>query len=337
MRVHFLLIVSIFLTCCNSDDSEEVINNCEKIAWYEDMDNDGYGNPDVSLEECIKPEGYVDNNLDCNDNNPELNPDFPTPIWYEDMDNDGYGNPDVSLEECIKPEGFVDNDLDCNDSNPEINPDFPTPIWYEDMDNDGYGNPDVLLEVCIKPEGYVDNNLDCNDINPEINPDAQEIDGNEIDENCDGKYQFPYSVGNKWYYEGSESIVDPWGSSSVSTQYIFESVEKFQEDSKTYYKIKQIKIADGEESVTYSNINPEFDSEIYEYVGTVSLFGYSTKKYDFLFSIYPERITYGYSLKFGQISYSLFNNDEVVHVSKTYSIKGCIINGVSYGDVNLLK
>jgi len=42
--------------------------------FYSDSDSDGYGNPNASVSACFQPEGYVSNNLDCNDNNPLINP-----------------------------------------------------------------------------------------------------------------------------------------------------------------------------------------------------------------------------------------------------------------------
>ncbi|MCX6278290.1 MAG: hypothetical protein NT004_09355, partial [Bacteroidetes bacterium] len=44
------------------------------IQYFLDADGDGYGNPDVSLFTCSPPAGYVLNGLDCNDNDPNVNP-----------------------------------------------------------------------------------------------------------------------------------------------------------------------------------------------------------------------------------------------------------------------
>ena len=44
------------------------------LLYFRDQDGDGYGNPEISVYSCILPEGYVLNGLDCNDNNPNINP-----------------------------------------------------------------------------------------------------------------------------------------------------------------------------------------------------------------------------------------------------------------------
>lgn len=39
----------------------------QTYTWYRDADGDGWGNPGVSSSSASKPDGYVQNNLDCND------------------------------------------------------------------------------------------------------------------------------------------------------------------------------------------------------------------------------------------------------------------------------
>ena len=117
---------------------------------------------------------------DCNDDDPEINPDakekcdrvdrncdgkihegatdFVT--LYYDEDQDGYGTPNATVEACAPYWPFVDNSDDCDDSNPKLNPGV---AWYQDSDGDGYGNEDVSTTGCDQPEGYVANSNDPDD------------------------------------------------------------------------------------------------------------------------------------------------------------------------------
>ena len=65
----------------NSDQSDtdadgigDACNCHELLRFYQDSDIDMYGNAAVSRESCIPPEGYIEDNTDCNDNNAHLNP-----------------------------------------------------------------------------------------------------------------------------------------------------------------------------------------------------------------------------------------------------------------------
>jgi hypothetical protein len=130
-----------------------------------------------------------------------------TPVattWYYDSDNDKYGDPSLSVSADAQPSGYVSNNLDCDDTDDAINPDA-TEIagdgvdqdcdgtdltssgkWYYDSDGDGYGDPNNSLTSPSQPVGYVSTNTDCDDSENSIHPGAAEIDGDGVDQNCDG-------------------------------------------------------------------------------------------------------------------------------------------------------
>ena len=205
-------------------------NNCDNsideglitATYYFDQDNDGYGNPSISVNECQAPNNYVNNNLDCNDNNPNIHP-FSTEVcddidnncngeidellyntYYADNDGDGYGDASTPNISCDLPLGYVDNSEDCDDDNPNIHPGSDevcdnidndcngtiddgvvTTTYFRDSDGDGYGNASVIARDCLAPQGYVDNDQDCDDNNPNVNPESDELCDN-LDNDCNG-------------------------------------------------------------------------------------------------------------------------------------------------------
>ena len=146
---------------CNGDD-----DNCDGVTdddatdapiWYGDTDNDGFGGDFDTKQQCTQPTGYFPDQEDCDDSNPNKNPDA-----------DEICNGD---------------DDDCNgltDDNP-----ISLATWYLDLDEDGFGDIDESTESCEAPQGYVDNFSDCEDSDPSINPDAEEF-CDTIDSNCNG-------------------------------------------------------------------------------------------------------------------------------------------------------
>ncbi|MEN9302383.1 MAG: hypothetical protein RL264_812 [Bacteroidota bacterium] len=81
--------------------------------YYRDADGDGFGDAQNTTFAVTAPSGFVTNNLDCNDNNPTINPNA---IMYKDADGDGFGDRNISLTGCGIV-GFVYNADDCNDNN----------------------------------------------------------------------------------------------------------------------------------------------------------------------------------------------------------------------------
>ncbi|GAB1309041.1 hypothetical protein KH5_17240 [Urechidicola sp. KH5] len=105
--------------------------------------------------------------------------------WYLDADGDNFAVEKVFS--CSSPgPGYTQTVLplsDCDDSQATNNPGVN---WYPDTDLDGYGDRFSIPVSCAQPAGYVSNNNDCNDSVNGINPGATEIQGNAIDEDCDG-------------------------------------------------------------------------------------------------------------------------------------------------------
>lgn len=117
--------------------------------FYLDADNDGYGNPGVSLAACVQPPGYVADNTDCDDTNPLFHASFG---FYPDNDGDGYGA-GVQVELCAPdantpPTGYSVNNTDCNDAEELINPGV-TEICDDGIDNNCDGNADEGCVTCI--------------------------------------------------------------------------------------------------------------------------------------------------------------------------------------------
>jgi choice-of-anchor B domain-containing protein len=212
----------------DDDDPDAIAGN---NTFYIDDDGDGFGNAQITIMSCTAPAGYVEDNTDCDDSNPNINPDAPEvcdgidnncnnqidegglTTFYADADGDGFGDINVTIQDCTAPANYVADNTDCDDNDPNINPNATETCdgidnncnnqidegalltFYADVDGDNFGDNNVSVQACTAPANYVTDNTDCDDNNPNINPNATELcDGidnncnnncnNNVDENC---------------------------------------------------------------------------------------------------------------------------------------------------------
>jgi len=161
-------------------------NNCDGqideslqiFTYYLDSDGDEFGDENISIDTCLMnpPAGYVDNALDCNDQDSMFNPNIAEVC--DGLDNN-----------CS---GVVDDNLDVFS-------------YYLDSDGDGFGDPAMSLDTCLAnaPIGYVTDSTDCDDANMLINSDAVDIANNGIDEDCDG---MDFISSTHWIEDGKLTI-----------------------------------------------------------------------------------------------------------------------------------
>jgi len=185
-----------------------------KQLCYADVDGDGYGDPAISIYAGNCRGGYVENNLDCNDDNPGINPEASEICDGVDNDcdstsDDGSDEPAPlnslqagvclnSVQICVNGawsddyssvSGYETDETSCDglDNDCDSQEDEGLTItFYRDFDGDAFGNPSETLEACFAAAGYVAAAGDCDDSAIGVNPAAAEICEDGIDQNCDG-------------------------------------------------------------------------------------------------------------------------------------------------------
>lgn len=123
----------------NGADGETNIGECEPTIWYADIDNDGYGDPEVTEEGCRPTGRYVTQGGDCDDLNRDIKPSaievcdgidndcdggidlgaIDATDYCLDLDGDGFGQLE-SVSLCDEPESWSNECTDCDDNNSEL-------------------------------------------------------------------------------------------------------------------------------------------------------------------------------------------------------------------------
>lgn len=139
---------------CDGIEDNDVVD----VLFYQDLDGDTFGDPSVSVTDCIAPPGYRYDDTDCDDTDAAVNPDADERCNLEDDDCDG-----LIDEEAID-----------------------APPWYVDEDLDGWGVLGNPVVACEAPTGRVAEAGDCAPTDPAIHPGALDTPGDGIDQDCDG-------------------------------------------------------------------------------------------------------------------------------------------------------
>ncbi len=161
-----------------------------KSVFWEDADEDGYGDASSELSACVRPAGYVTNFGDCSDSDKFVNPAANETCT------------DTVDKNCDGAVGKDDNDADgtiacddCDDTRADVEPGAPelcdgvdnncdglidesAPTWYADLDGDGHGGMRLTQVACVAPAGFVASLDDCDDFDGASYPGASEV--------CDG-------------------------------------------------------------------------------------------------------------------------------------------------------
>ena len=148
---------------CNGvdDDCDGVLDESDAVDatdWFADGDGDGFGVADMTQWGCDPGTGWADRAGDCDDVDPDENPEADEICDGDDDDCDGF----IDEEDAVGQ-----------------------PSWFADDDGDGYGDPAVETVACDAPSGTVADNTDCDDREWWTHPGATEICGGG-DEDCDG-------------------------------------------------------------------------------------------------------------------------------------------------------
>ncbi|MBN1336393.1 MAG: FG-GAP repeat protein [Deltaproteobacteria bacterium] len=135
------------------NDCDDEIDEGTTSTYYRDADSDGFGDPDVSIQACTRPDEYVTTSTDCDDTLASVHP------GAEEVVADG-----------------VDQDCSGGDA------------CYVDGDGDSYGSAFTVQseDLDCGDVGESECSSDCDDTLASVFPGAVEICGDGVDQDCNG-------------------------------------------------------------------------------------------------------------------------------------------------------
>lgn len=184
--------------CDGNTDGDAV----DATAWFPDVDEDGFGDPDGAITACDAPAGYVSDGQDCDDDAASIHPgaeehcdgadedcdgeadedSTDAPTWYADVDGDTWGDSTSTVDACDAPGDHVDRGGDCDDNDASVHPEA-TEVPYDGVDQDCSGS-----DLCDVDGDGVDHpdcgGTDCDDTLAAVHPGATEL-HNQLDDDCD--------------------------------------------------------------------------------------------------------------------------------------------------------
>ena len=205
MKTPVLLLLGLgFLGC--TDKSDPILDDTGPVSTDDTGDTDDTDDTDDPVD--ADGDGF-DEDVDCDDADPQVNPeatevcdgadndcdglidldddslDASTKVLlYVDADGDGYGDAALTQEACEAGDGLVADDTDCDDTNVDR---FPgNPEVCDGVDNDC---DDDVDDIDADGDGFLDASCDgddCDDADAAVNPDATEVCDDGIDNDCDG-------------------------------------------------------------------------------------------------------------------------------------------------------
>lgn len=168
---------------CNGidDDCNGAVDEAAADAplWYLDADLDGFGDPEEEVAACLQPEGYVDDDRDCADGDPAVNPG--------------------QVERCATR--GVDDDCDGTADDGDA---VDAATWYQDIDGDGWGLASVTTRACDAPAATAAIAGDCDDGRVDVHPEMVELCATAgVDDDCDGAVDDAAAAdAGTWYIDG---------------------------------------------------------------------------------------------------------------------------------------